>query len=375
MRKRFRVGIALLLVAVIGGVTWLVLRPREPWYHGKPLSFWVIRCNYPKWNGQGFIDLQEALQATGTNSIPTLLRMLRRKDSVLTLKLLALAKSQHVISISYIPASAQNVAAAYGIAKLGSNAWNAVPALTEIYQQDISESSQSSAAYALGELGPAASMAVPALLRGVDDTNSMVRYTALHTLGKIHAQPESVVPVLIQCLLRNDQRYRQGALLDREGATLALGKFGPDAAKAVPALTLALQDAMAAPPTSARSPICLAAETLGLIGPPAVSAIPVLTTLLDRPEPFVRGQAAIALWRIDANAGAALPVLSLAFDQLSRDDKWKLIYELGRMGAGASEAFPLLTNELNNSDSTLRELATNVLKQINPEAAAKAGVK
>jgi hypothetical protein len=38
-----RVAFAIVLVAGLGGLAWLVLRPREtePVYHGKPLSFWL----------------------------------------------------------------------------------------------------------------------------------------------------------------------------------------------------------------------------------------------------------------------------------------------------------------------------------------------
>jgi hypothetical protein len=72
MRKRFRSLLAVLLVAVVGGLAWQVTRPREPVYQGKPLSYWLVRpARDPNFN---------ALRALGTNAIPTLLQMLRAKD-------------------------------------------------------------------------------------------------------------------------------------------------------------------------------------------------------------------------------------------------------------------------------------------------------
>ena len=41
MGKRRRILLAFLLVALIGGLGWLVLRPREPAYQGKRLSVWL----------------------------------------------------------------------------------------------------------------------------------------------------------------------------------------------------------------------------------------------------------------------------------------------------------------------------------------------
>src|SRR4051794_38711834 len=74
MRNRSRTMLAALLVTMVAILAWRVLIPhdREPSYKGKPLSFWVTHCNYPKLNRQGFVDMEEALQASGTNSIPTL---------------------------------------------------------------------------------------------------------------------------------------------------------------------------------------------------------------------------------------------------------------------------------------------------------------
>jgi hypothetical protein len=59
--------------------------------------------------------------------------------------------------------------------ELGRSAQNAVPALIEIANQNISRDSQYYAVYSLGCIGPAAKEAVPSLLRWTTDTNDLLR--------------------------------------------------------------------------------------------------------------------------------------------------------------------------------------------------------
>ena len=42
MRNRVRIALAVLLVALVGGIIWQALREREPVYQGKRLSVWLL---------------------------------------------------------------------------------------------------------------------------------------------------------------------------------------------------------------------------------------------------------------------------------------------------------------------------------------------
>jgi hypothetical protein len=113
MRKRVQIALAVLLVVIAGVGVWQGLREREPVYQGKPLSSWLIAV----YSTTGTPEAQEeqanaAVRQVGTNVLPTLLRMLRAKDSPLKVKLMALADKQHVIKISYTPALRWNAATA-----------------------------------------------------------------------------------------------------------------------------------------------------------------------------------------------------------------------------------------------------------------------
>jgi HEAT repeat protein len=111
------------------------------------------------------------------------------------------------------------------------------------------------AAAELGDLGSAAKATGPALLEVLNGHDEAVRGAAAVALGKIHYQPERVVPLLI-------------ALLDN-----------PD-----------LNDE--------------AADALGEYGPLAKAAVPKLIPMLKAPDKDARHAATVALKKIDSAAAA-----------------------------------------------------------------------
>src|SRR5579863_6996808 len=169
MKKSKRILPASLVVAALGGffwLTWRVYEP-EPVYQGKTLSAWLEDCDKSRWVGTEWQEANEAVRHIGTKAIPTLLDKLRRKDSPLSLKLLALARRQPFITIHHVPAPALNHKAAVGFEALGSAAQAAVPDLIKIFNENISAESQCETAISLGWIGPGARAAVPALAAGL----------------------------------------------------------------------------------------------------------------------------------------------------------------------------------------------------------------
>ena len=147
MKKRLRIALATLLVAILGGLAWAGLRPREsdPIVDGKPLTTWLD--NYV--GGQPELA-DRALAKVGTNALPALLWMLRQRDSTAKRKVMELVQKQQLIKIHYIPAQRRNQAAYFAFLKLGARAEAAVPALMEIYEQNISPFSRQCAARSVG---------------------------------------------------------------------------------------------------------------------------------------------------------------------------------------------------------------------------------
>ena len=137
----------------------------------------------------------------------------------------------------------------YALGQFGPEAAPAVPDLISIL--DRNDDTSTLAASALGKIGPAAKQAIPSLLRGA--RNSGYRIEAL---GRIHQEPELVVPALTNCL--------------SEAPPLLPGNY---------------------------IRICCA-EALGQFGTNATPAVPFLIKVLGDPNPFVRSAASNALQQI-----------------------------------------------------------------------------
>ena len=328
---RVHSALGVLVVAVLALAGWQVLRLREPVYHGKPLRSWlkdyaqVFRL--PSNAALNTLNADEAVRQAGTNALPTLLRMLRAKDSAWKVKLMELAKRQHIINIDYTSAEIWNRAAPFAFGVLGAKAQTAVPALIEIANRNISPPSQYSAIMALGYIGPSAKEAVPSLLRWATNTDAEVREISILGLGAIGAEPYRVAPVLIDALHDPDFGV-QGK------AAWALGNLRSNAELAVPALVECLNNEKADRQR--------AIEALGAFGPSAKEAVPSLLGLATNADANVRGSACAALGEIHAQPDRVVPVL---------------------------------IDALHDPDPTVRRCATKALEHIDPEAAARAGVE
>ncbi len=240
MQSRVKIVFAGLLAIFLGVMAWQRLCLHEPVYRGKPLS----QCLAPSlsdaergirnWEARQ-LEADNAVRQAGTNALPTLLRMLRAKDSPLKLGFIPLAQRQHIIATRYASAEEQNDAAQRAFMVLGAQAQSAVPALLEIANRNISPASRYAAIDALGNIGPRASEAVPSLLRWATNGEGPQACHAITALGRVGAEPHRVLPVLTNAL--SDPNVRPCA-------ASALGEFGTNASLAVPALVRLLDSDM-----------------------------------------------------------------------------------------------------------------------------------
>jgi HEAT repeat protein len=131
-----------------------------------------------------------------------------------------------------------------------------------------------------------------------------------------------------------------------------------------------------------------AARVLGFIGPDARLAAPALLRATKDKDSGVRRCAFFALGRIQPDAEITVPVLVARLDDPYPGAQWQAALALGRYGPEARAAVPALLRTL--ATNKARALAAGVdlprhdifndafrsaLKKIDPEAAAKAGVK
>jgi HEAT repeat protein len=150
-----------------------------------------------------------------------------------------------------------------------------------------------------------------------------------------------------------------------------------------------------------------AAKVLGRIGPAAKVAIPALEKALDDPETSNRIEGAAALWRvahseaavvalsvearrigdsastfavtalreIGPEAKAGVPALIEALGAESIFEKAIAAQALGRIGPEAKAALPRLIEIHNDIHNTERKSFAQAIKAIDPDAALRAGVR
>lgn len=112
---------------------------------GKPLSLWLRTYAPSSSAGRGsreWSQADDAVRHMGTNCIPTLLSMLRQRDSKIKLNLVALAQKHRVIKVHFVPAAERNAEASKAFLALGGSAKGAVPALLKMCNESISADSQ-----------------------------------------------------------------------------------------------------------------------------------------------------------------------------------------------------------------------------------------
>jgi hypothetical protein len=275
MRKPVHIALAVVLVALAGVITWQVLRlsesNSEPVYQGKGLRAWLAD-DYYSWARQDAPAQDEAegaIRRIGTNAIPTLLKMIRRKDSWMVSVLIPLW-DRHVYGNGHLPlwvrcpswhqnkAAVLNLQALKGFEVLRGNAQPAVPELITIYDLNLSPDFQRCASRALIAIGPEARRrAIPSFVRWAASSDARTREIAVCALAEAHVEPSLVVP----------------------------------------ALTKALSDTNA----NARAIAAIGLKEIGWLGG-AQQAVPALVRLLNDPDGTVRRVAAEALKNIDYDA-------------------------------------------------------------------------
>lgn len=238
MAKRNRMIIAILAAMLLVLPLWTSL-PRpvpEPVYDGKPLGEWLVQLK----DADKQIERDQAALAVrhiGTNAIPTLLLMLRSEESSFKSKFLAFRHGWYDPfgwHFSFGGPANSLARAEAGFHELGPDAVIAAPELAKILDENRSHELERRTASILGNIGPGAKAAVPALLRAATSTNTVEHYYEFDALGRIHAEPELVIPVLINVMSHSPA--------DRIYAVTAARQFGGAAKAAVPELIALLND-------------------------------------------------------------------------------------------------------------------------------------
>jgi HEAT repeat protein len=238
---------------------------------------------------------------------------------------------------------------------------------------------------ALSKLGSVDDVAISALVRALAD-DGVARVKAAEVLGRMGPPAKSAVPALTDLLRESDPE----ACVQ---AALALWRIDRRTEETVPVLLSALKGPWTPRPGSALSvpgrfgavssapPACQqAADALGQMGTEARAAVPALTELLRDPQFFsYRPSYALALFKIDRQAaGVAVAALIGVFDckghvtrlsaQAASALRKQAVSTLEQIGGEARDAIPALASALADADAGVRQGAAKALGAIGAPA-------
>jgi HEAT repeat protein len=194
------------------------------------------------------------------------------------------------------------------------------------------------------------------LIEQLKNENAMVRMAAAHALAGLPPAPEITVPIWEKALENADERTTHLAL----DAVASLG------APAVPRLVDALKH------EKLRGHVI---QVLGKIGPAAAPATPALTGLIADKDDDVAYEALMALAKIGPGAKAAVPEVMKVLAGGDKSNVPTAAYVLGKIGPDAAAALPALRGLLAGDDALAAEVSAWALTQIrpgSPEIAAEA---
>jgi HEAT repeat protein len=213
------------------------------------------------------------------------------------------------------------------------------------------------AALCLAEMGPTARAAVPGLVTALEESagdKPIPRGEVIRALGRIGPAAAEAVPAL---------RKELGTNCD--AALEALGNVGPAARDAVADVSVYLRD-------DEKGTRSAAARTLGDVGPAAKAAVPRLKMLLRDEHGEVRTWATYALLRVTGETTTYLPLLTDVLANQNEDPKVRqaAAAAVGRLGPTAKDAVPGLAGLLDQPESWLVAEAVQALARLGPDAGA-----
>jgi len=222
----------------------------------------------------------------------------------------------------------------------------------------------------LSRMGHGAKDAVPTLVRALDDKanrqlmepiNRSVFDLAIETLGKIGPDAKEAVPALSKITTEKD-------MVNRVNAAESIWKINKDLKLTMPVFLEGLK--------SEDFRACdEALEALDLVGPDGKEAVPLLIKVLaDKNRTAqTRGSAAKVLGNIGVEAKAAVPALVAGLDDRDHDLQDWCVFALGSIGPEAKSATPRLVRMAKEGNARVSKATKEALAKIDPQAVGQTG--
>ncbi len=283
MGKKRGILLAVLFVALLGVLVWMLSRPAEPAYQGKQLRAW-LKDLQTGWDGDTNHAAFIAFREMGTNAIPALLKIIRSDDPPFESFIFELNRVQSLVHFPGGETWLERDAASSALYAMGANAKPAFSTLTNLLFHT------NSAVFSAIPLAGMGSEGLPPLFAALTNQNAGIRLSAANGLARERSDLNIVVPALIARL--GDQN-----IAVHRTAVGALGRLHAEPGLAVPSL---MKDYPGNDPLLRR----VILRALSRFGTNASAAVPMLIGALTDSDQDVRKQAASALKRIDLEAAA-----------------------------------------------------------------------
>lgn len=208
-------------------------------------------------------------------------------------------------------------------------------------------------------------------LEEIDDAVRHIGTNAIPTLLRRLQAKDSPLKLRLVALAQYQHffkvRFKSAYRLQQEGAD-GLDALGADAKYAVPELIKLFEQRTVSEP---RDDV---AHVLGHIGPAAKEAVPALVRSLGDTVQDSHSKVILALGHIHSQPEIVVPALIKCLNDANSSTRWYAAQSIGAFGAEAKAAVPDLLTLLASPDEDVKEAAGEALKQIDLEAAAKAGI-
>lgn len=224
--KRWHKFSLFLAGAVAAGVALVyVARDREPSYHDRSLSDWLVALADHSRDGDPE-QAEEAIRQIGTNAIPFLVRYGGYTRSSARVRLAeTISGLGHWLGCdwggSWRRTEARRDAALEALGILGTNAASKIPELTRLMNSPGDFEQAKLATFALGRLGPEA---LPPLMTALTNPQSPMRGMAALSLSLLGTNALPAVPILMgysqdtnalaKCAAESLRKLQQAAQLD-----------------------------------------------------------------------------------------------------------------------------------------------------------------
>jgi|GEM_PF-2318126 len=341
LRRFILFGLPFVSIGTVLFIAWV--RPGEPRFQGKPLSFWLTQIEQTDpGRGESLSDATRmAISRIGSNAVPYLVEMLKSKDSAFAERVRKFYDDQDWGEPPFRPAWRRQYAAAVAFEVLGPAGVGAIPKLQVLLDDEERVGPVASALVRIG------SEAIPALTNGLASTNREVRRTIAFLLGRLESKASPAIPALKAALGDADAEVAGNA-------ARSLGRIRDRPAEMLPVFRECLMDSKATVRKQAL-------QGIGNFEEGASRELPRVLELMGDPDEYVRHA---AMWTACKIEKEPIPLLISQLQNPKPQIRQTAAYGLGFKAHRDTNAFNALTNLLSDEVEAVRKQAARSLHSI-----------